>query len=355
MATNEDDDNDLPQAVDLRVQGTNLNEVQIARAKRRSPKPSSKTRSMLDQYEAAELSAMMTPFIRRLPDESGELPYPPRLGTAEFVDPAMTEQKLLDLITPSLKFSVTISNIKGTAEVFFGKLVNVPRYRGMRPQKPGVDAGAITALEDRITSFEARLAVIEEKFPKVLTTQSKVIAKLNTMEGRLDGQQRETSRMDKELTTVANLATRVDKESVKKVDSALTKPAYSVTQPVVATTEKPATKLQDIRDRRSNRLKNFRRLADVATRGDKECRWRVMQKRKAKPWIDRPLTRGKMVLPPGEKLPVDIVAPPRSEAEYQLAKRRLLNDLYGDSIAVCRHCRWPMLRGYNCRTCNGEQ
>lgn len=76
-----------------------------------------------------------------------------------------------------------------------------------------------------------------------------------------------------------------------------------------------------------------------------------MHKRKPRPWDDRALTRGKAPEPP----PVDIVAPPRSAAQYQLAKRRVLNDLYGDSIVPCRHCGWPMLRGYNCRTCNGEQ
>ena len=78
-----------------------------------------------------------------------------------------------------------------------------------------------------------------------------------------------------------------------------------------------------------------------------------MHKRKHKPWEERVLPRGKVLMQ--DPLPVDIVAPPKSKAQFELAKRRLLNDLYGDSIGACRHCGWPMLRGYNCRTCNGEQ
>ena len=67
-----------------------------------------------------------------------------------------------------------------------------------------------------------------------------------------------------------------------------------------------------------------------------------------------PALTGKMVLPPGEHLPVEKLAPGSTE-EYRRLRDALLREYFGKHIEACRHCGRPMIIGYNCRWCRGVQ
>jgi hypothetical protein len=43
--------------------------------------------------------------------------------------------------------------------------------------------------------------------------------------------------------------------------------------------------------------------------------------------------------------------PPKSDAEYEKARLRCLENYFGNQIIQCNGCRWPRLNGYVCQRC----